>query len=104
MGCYDHKLVPNSGMIISYIHSLLVMVLSSNMRRVVMLKETLLVLVTVILLSGCGTLAVTERIFGVPEKVVGTLENLTMPAETYESRKPSSDVLGLHLVSPTLCP
>ena len=80
------------------------MVLSSNMKRVVMLKETLLVLVTVMLLSGCGTLAVTERIFGVPEKVVGTLENLTMPAETYEARKPSSDVLGLHLVSPILCP
>ena len=80
------------------------MVLNSNMKRVLMLKETLLVLVTVMLLSGCGTLAVTERVFGVPEKVVGTLENLTMPAETYEARKPSSDVLGLHLVSPILCP
>ncbi len=80
------------------------MVLSSNMKRVVMLKETLLVLVTVILLSGCGTLAVTEKVFGATEKAVGTLENLTMPAETYEARKPSSDVLGLHLVSPILCP
>ena len=80
------------------------MVLSSNMKRVVMLKETLLVLVTVILLSGCGTLALTEKVFGATEKAVGTLENLTMPAETYEARKPSSDVLGLHLVSPILCP
>ena len=69
-----------------------------------MLKETLLVLVTVILLSGCGTLAVTEKVFGATEKAVGTLENLTMSAETYEARKPSSDVLGLHLVSPILCP
>ncbi len=80
------------------------MVIGSGMKRVVMLKETLLVLVTVILLSGCGTLAVTEKVFGATEKAVGTLENLTMPAETYEARKPSSDVLGLHLVSPILCP
>ncbi|SVC93612.1 uncharacterized protein METZ01_LOCUS346466, partial [marine metagenome] len=50
-----------------------------------MLKETLLVLVTVILLSGCGTLAVTEKVFGATGQVVGTLENLTMPAETYEA-------------------
>jgi len=80
------------------------MVFNGNMKTVVMLKETLLVLVVVMLISGCGTLAVTERVFGVPEQVVGTLENLTMPAETYEARKPSSDVLGLHLVSPILCP
>ena len=56
-------------MIISYIHSLLVMVFNGNMKTVVMLKETLLVLVAVMLISGCGTLAVTERVFGVPEKV-----------------------------------